>query len=251
MSECLYFMSECQIDFEWLLLSSWWFLGVIKSPGFCILYGLAPSKSLDMRLVIVFSIWCACQNIAVGQQYKDSWSAGDRALLVENLQTSFEAVLAEVEPLDEAQWRWRRDSTSWSVAMVVEHLITHDELFSREIRVLAALPEFVPLQDSLFSSDEEIMSYKNITTSNRGNAPSYLEPQNRWCSKSDALSAYRKTRNALIDFVRHTDSDLRKYYTKSGRGPTAYRDGHQLLLISIAHTQRHAEQIRIIIEEQP
>lgn len=47
--------------------------------------------------------------------------------------------------------------------------------------------------------------------------------------------------------AKSTDKDLRKYYTRSGRGPTEYRDIHQLLLISIAHTERHHKQIAGIL----
>ncbi len=152
----------------------------------------------------------------------------------------------ETDSLSDAQWNWKENEGEWSVAQVIEHLIVHDELFYREARVLTGLPAMAPQEDSLFAEDEAILSYREITPQNTGKAPSYMEPLGRWCSKEDALFAYSRVRKSLIQFVQTTDKDLRKFYTGSGRGPSAYRDLHQLLLISVAHTQRHLTQIQMI-----
>lgn len=50
----------------------------------------------------------------------------------------------------------------------------------------------------------------------------------------------------MIEFIQNTDKNLRAYATSSGRGTKKYRDLHQMILISIAHTRRHTEQIRKI-----
>ena len=119
------------------------------------------------------------------------WTESDREFLVNGLEQSLDAVLQSVDQLTEEQWSWQVDSNPWSVGLIVEHLITHDELF--------------------------------YLCARRSHSP--------------------RIRSALIDFVKSTEADLRAYYTQSGRGPTAYRDLHQLLLISIAHTLRHHQQI--------
>ena len=178
------------------------------------------------------------------------WEEADRSFLISRLSASLDTVVRSVASLSEEQWNWQADSNTWSIALVVEHLITHEELFYREVRVLSNLPN-MPVQDeSKFASDEAIMSYSEITDQNRGNAPVYLAPKGRWCDKERALASYRETRKAMIEFVSNTEANLRTYYTKSGRGPTEFRDLHQLLLISIAHTLRHAQQIRSIVEDQ-
>lgn len=177
-----------------------------------------------------------------------TWSSNDRAFLATHLQTSLETIMSAIDPLTEEQWSWQPDSNTWSIALVVEHLITHEELFYREVRVLSNLPSPPSVENAAFASDEAIMSYQDITDQNRGEAPSYLTPRGRWCKKSTALESYQDSRRAMIDFVNTTAANLRTYYTKSGRGPTTYRDLHQLLLISIAHTLRHAQQIKTIIE---
>lgn len=178
------------------------------------------------------------------------WEETDRSFLISELAASLDTILQSVTPLSVEQWNWHPDSNTWSIALVIEHLITHEELFYREVRVLSNLPSLPAQDESKFASDDAIMSYAEITEQNRGKAPVYLVPRGRWCDKEKALYSYQETRTAMIDFVSNTEANLRTYYTKSGRGPTVYRDLHQLLLISIAHTLRHAQQIRSLIEHQ-
>ncbi len=166
--------------------------------------------------------------------------------MLENLESSYMAVMNEIHSLSDHQWNWKSSDTTWSIALVTEHLILHDELFYREARVLTGIPQMPVQPDSLFAPDDEIFSYREITSANTGKAPSYMEPQGRWCSKQDAMDAYARIRSALIEFVDTSEKDFRKIYTSSGRGPTQYRDLHQLLLISVAHTQRHLKQIKQI-----
>ena len=201
-------------------------------------------KSLGLFLFLL--IFMSCQSNQSGKTYQRSWSEKDRSYLLKNLNTSLNSVIDEVDILNEAQWNWKLDDSRWSVAQVIEHLIVHDELFYRETRVLTGLPTMTSQEDSLFAKDEIILSYREITSQNTGKSPFYLEPLGRWCSKEEAVIGYSRVRKAMIEFVRSTDKDFRKFYTSSGRGPTAYRDLHQLLLISIAHTQRHLQQIQKI-----
>ncbi len=201
-------------------------------------------------LLLTLGSFFSCQPSSTTTNNERIWEEADRSSLRSGLSASLDNVLQSVAPLSEEQWNWQADSNTWSIALVVEHLITHEELFYREVRVLSNLPN-LPVQDeSKFASDEAIMSYSEITDQNRGKAPVYLAPKGRWCDKERALASYQETRKAMIDFVSSTEANLRAYYTKSGRGPTEFRDLHQLLLISIAHTLRHAQQIRGIVEHQ-
>ncbi len=192
---------------------------------------------------LLLSFLLACQTPSISDS-RASWSEADRQFLLDHLLISFDAVMDEVADLDPAQWEWQQDSSKWSISLVAEHLVVHEELFYREMRVLLALPEMSTVAADLFASDEAILSYRTVTQENTGRSPTYLEPLGRWCSKEDAMAGYQRARRAMIDLVGSTDRDLRAYYTTSGRGPTSYRDLHQLMLISIAHTERHLSQIR-------
>ncbi len=201
-------------------------------------------KINSIKILFILFMVISCAKKEDGKRYAKTWTDSDKAYLQEHLKGSLDSILKEVRPLSEAQFNWKPDDTQWSIAWVVEHLITHDELFYREVTVLSDLPEMKVLNDSLFEEDEGILSYGTVTLQNAGKAPPYLQPLGRWCSKQEALQAYMRTRRFLFTFVETTNKDLRKYYTTSGRGATAYRDLHQLLLISTAHTKRHLAQIQ-------
>ncbi|MBT8255323.1 MAG: DinB family protein [Bacteroidia bacterium] len=206
-----------------------------------------------MKLIyfILFTALISCQSNTKEMTYSKSWSQEEKNFLISSLTDSYQGVVEEVTSLDEAEWSWKAIDSVWSIAEVVEHLIVHDELFYREARVLTGLPTLPEQAESHFAADEEILSYKEITPQNTGKSPSYMEPMGRWCSKDEALAGYSHIRAMLIDFVKTTNKDLRQFYTSSGRGPTMYRDLHQLLLISGAHTERHRKQIQNIKTEMP
>lgn len=208
------------------------------------------NNSYLVPLLLTLGFFFSCQPSPSSTDNERRWEEADRSSLISGLSASLDSVLQSVAPLSEEQWNWQADSNTWSIALVVEHLITHEELFYREVRVLSNLPS-LPVQDGAkFASDKAIMSYSEITDQNRGKAPVYLAPKGRWCDKGMALASYQETRKAMIDFVSNTEVNLRAYYTKSGRGPTEFRDLHQLLLISIAHTNRHQQQIQAVLADE-
>lgn len=208
------------------------------------------NNKYSLPLLLVLGFLLSCEPTPTSPPNNRVWTEKDRKFLVTHLTTSLDTVIQTVKSLNEVQWNWQSDSTTWSIALVLEHLITHEELFYREVRVLSSLPSMAAIGDTKFATDEAIMSYSEITDQNRGKAPIYLAPKGRWCDKESALASYQETRKALIKFASDTEANLRAYYTKSGRGPTEFRDLHQLLLISIAHTRRHAQQIRAIMDHQ-
>ena len=172
------------------------------------------------------------------------WTEDDREVLTSYLEASLQSIFDEIIDLSDSAWLYKADPTQWSVAEIVEHLIVHDELFYRELTVLSALEPMPSLPPTSFALDAEILSYREVTSENRGTSPTYLEPLGRWSDKEAATAAYYTVRTRMIHYLKTYEGNLRAYYTKSGRGPTEYRDLHQLMLISIAHTERHLSQIR-------
>lgn len=174
------------------------------------------------------------------------WTADDRNYLITELTRTRDEVISEIIDLSDNQWNFQESEERWSIAEIVEHQEVHDELYRREITVLTQLPEMASCYNLEKDQDEEILSYAHITTNNSGKSPWYLEPKGRWKSKEAAIDAFQTMRNKIIEFIQSTDKDLRKFYTPSGRGKAEVRDLHQLMLISIAHTDRHLKQLRRI-----
>ena len=205
----------------------------------------------DKILIALFAaLLLACggreRNDGVENQRSGSWTGEERSFLVNGLKKVQTDLQKEVAELNEAQWFFKPDTNAWSISEVVEHLEVHDELFRREITVITQFPEMTHLSHLATDKDEDLLAYSQITDQNIAKAPWYLKPLGRWSSGEDALSAFNRVRDQLIRFIRETDKDLRKYYSPSGKGEAAYRDLHQLMLVSIAHANRHLEQIRRI-----
>ena len=173
------------------------------------------------------------------------WTQEEQDFLVKELNRNRLDIMREIQDLNAEQWNFKETKYRWSIAEIVEHLQVDDELFYRELQVLTQLPEMLP-QGLEHSDDEKILRYADVNRSNRSEAPWYLVPRGRWCSKKDAINAYQRGRNYLIEFVRSTKKDFRKYITPTGNGQkdSGLRDLHQLMLVSIAHTDRHLKQLQ-------
>jgi len=208
-------------------------------------------RKLSCVYLLIFFLIISCQKSANNNHNHkpvQSWTEEDRQFLLKGLENSRDTILSLAKTISPLDWKYKEVPESWSIADIVEHLEVHDELYYRELTVLTNLNETDEenLQD--IESDENVLSYRFVTDKNKGNSPWYLEPRQRWESKEKALAVYSLYRNKLIDFVKNTDKDLRKYVTTSGRGNTKYRDLHQLVLISIAHSERHIHQLKTQIK---
>ncbi len=217
-----------------------WYFGRVGVNGFV--------SKIMLLLLIAFCISCENpkDNIRSEHQALKSWTQKERGYLVRELRRIQTDLRAEVDHLSVEQWLFKSDTGAWSISEVVEHLEIHDVLFRREITVITQFPEMITLSHLATDTDEELMTYSQITGQNTAKSPWYLEPRGRWPSKEQAMDAFNKVRSEMIRFIEETDKDFRRYYSPSGKGKAAFRDLHQLMLVSIAHADRHLTQIRNI-----
>jgi len=190
----------------------------------------------------------ACHEISTTENRK-IWKEKDRAFLVSQLASTSDTLVALTSGLSSVQWRYSSDGNRWNIGQVVTHLVIHDALFYREIKASTSLPMPHIIPDSLLDEDNDIIPYANVTKDNSGKAPWYLKPDHRWSNQKATLQEFLQIREAYIQFIQKTNTNLRGYYSSNGRGKKPYRDLHQLTLVSIAHTKRHLVQIRGIIDE--
>jgi hypothetical protein len=59
------------------------------------------------------------------------WTEAEREVLLKGLERTKNEVSNEIKGLSEQQWNFKEDSTRWSIAEIVEHLITQDESFTK------------------------------------------------------------------------------------------------------------------------
>lgn len=174
------------------------------------------------------------------------WTETERQTLVAGLDRTRQLVLSEVATLNSQQWAFREQPGRWSIAEIVEHLGLQEDMYFREIYLIAQQPAQPGYRDKVQGNDAAVRAY--AVDPERGQASWFLEPKGRWSDPRNALEAFLHSRQQLTGFVRNTKVDLREHFTfrsYSGKqNQWSVRDLHQLMLTTIAHTERHVGQIR-------
>ncbi len=175
------------------------------------------------------------------------WTEAERKFLLDGLAQTRDLVVDATKGLTPAQWRFKEDPGRWSIAEIVEHLGLQDDMYFREMDIIAQQPSQPARRDGVKEQDALILQYAEDPE--KGQAPWILEPLGRWAADpTKAVAAFVRTRQHLIDFVRDTKTDLRLHITfrvyKGKANRWSARDLHQLMLTNIAHTRRHLDQLQ-------
>lgn len=201
-----------------------------------------------MKWIILGFISCLCTSSIFAQKI---WTEADKEFLLAELERTKKEVVDEIKDLTPAQWHFKEDSSRWSIQGIVEHIELQDGLYYREIYVVTKAPQFPLERKNIHRNDSIILNY--AVDPRKGKTQWNLEPIGRYYTQEKAIFAFQQTRNHLIDFVKNTDLDIRSYYTYrnyqvggdlSNVSAWDVRDLHQVLLTTIAHTDRHLSQIK-------
>ena len=194
------------------------------------------------------------------QQPIKLWTEIDRTFLLVHLERTRKELMIETKELNASQWYFQDDSSRWSIAQIIEHLVLQEEAYFRELSVIAASPERSDFVEKVKGNDTIFLDY--ATDPNPGQAGWYAEPKGRFCIKEDAISAFNTARIKAENLIKLANSDFRKQFTfrniskeKIASNPEFYeirtvRDLHQLVLNNIAHTDRHLHQIKKVKEHE-
>jgi hypothetical protein len=190
------------------------------------------------------------QNSDKGVRSAKLWSAKDKELLMLELERNRKDLIKEIEELSIQQWNFKEDSARWSIAEIVEHLFAQNESYRIEMRTALNQPELIQFIEKARGNDQVFVNYSTDTL--KADA-GFLSPIGRFCSKEMAIFAFNRTQDALIHMVSTSTKDFRKHFTfrsfvfdghLSNAEKYNVRDMHQLMLTSIAHTDRHLNQLR-------
>lgn len=178
------------------------------------------------------------------------WTESEREDLLKGLERTKNKVFLEIKGLSEQQWNFKEDTTRWSISEIVEHLITQDESYTKEIWTCLSQPELPQFIDKAKGNDQVFVEYSDDPL--KADA-GFLSPFGRYCSKEKSEFAYNRIRNALYGTVINSKVDFRKHFTFrnfkfDGQLTSAetynVRDMHQIVLTCISHTDRHLKQLR-------
>lgn len=145
-------------------------------------------------------------------------------------------VLESVTGLSPAQWNYRPDSNTWSIADIVEHLVLIEPRVHDRIANIGNAPEEEPGHNR-----EEIDNFivnQVPTRCVKAKAPAPVCPANRWTGP-EALQLFLASRDQTMQLL--AAPRLRgRVMPHPLFGPW---DGYQWLLAVASHSARHATQI--------
>ncbi|MEZ4904565.1 MAG: hypothetical protein R2822_23870 [Spirosomataceae bacterium] len=92
------------------------------------------------------------------------WTEADRQFLLDGLKSTQIELMKEVENLNEVQLAFKIDSSKWSIAEVLEHLGTFEEILQWDLFCNQYTPEQSGFTNNLSIKDSVMLAYATDTT---------------------------------------------------------------------------------------
>jgi hypothetical protein len=162
------------------------------------------------------------------------------------LQQTRNGVIGAIKGLSDAQWNYKPALDSWSIAEIVEHIVTVLDRVTGPIREqLAAAPAGPEGYD--VRQVDSIVLHQFAVRLQKFPAPEYVRPSGclPQCEAHEGLATgYAR----LAEYLESTP-DLRQHALPAAplkavsQGAYEFLDGYQWILAAAAHTERHTKQI--------
>jgi uncharacterized damage-inducible protein DinB len=189
-----------------------------------------------MRKLFTLGFILAAAAYADGGAMSDS----ERTYLLEQLEQSKKAVLASIDGLTDAQWKFKPAPAVWSVQECAEHIVLAEGYIFQGTQQVLKTPA-VPRPEKSNAEVDRVLVTRIQDRSQKVTAPEPLVPGRKFATPEDAAKAFAEAREKTIAYVKSTEDDLR---THVGPGPAGQMDAYQFLLLISAHSARHTAQIR-------
>ncbi|WP_299107265.1 DinB family protein [uncultured Tenacibaculum sp.] len=175
-------------------------------------------------------------------QCKDTTTltAKEREFAITELNKSKDNLLKAIKDLNEAQFYFKVDENTWSIAECVEHVTLFvDEVFEilDESLELPANPD--RRKDVKFSDNELLLFVQDRTTKSK--TQEEFQPNKTYENPSETIDIFQEKLEKHIAYLENTKDDLRNHYVNFGTV-----DAYQIFLYMAAHTNRHIAQIEEI-----
>jgi hypothetical protein len=190
-------------------------------------------KKLSLLLACVFLL----AGIASAQSAPPTDAERQRAIKL--LEDSRRAFLDSIKGLSEAQWKFKPDANTWSVAECAEHITVSEDYRMQLVRKIGTQPAQAARPEIRERDDFIIKAL--LDRSKKAQAPEMLRPSNRWADAPALTKQFEADRAKTIDFMRTTPEDLRGRWT--AHPVFKEMDVYQWILLIGAHSSRHTAQI--------
>jgi uncharacterized damage-inducible protein DinB len=167
-------------------------------------------------------------------------TGAERAYLIEQLELSKKNMLASIQGVTEAQWKFKPAPNVWSVAECAEHIVlAEDYIFGASQQILKT-PAVARLATANAEADKKLVAVIQ-DRSQKATAPEPITPSGKFATPDDAAKEFTARRDKTIEYVKTTQDDLRVHTMD---GPAGKMDAYQFLLLLASHSARHTAQIR-------
>lgn len=202
------------------------------------------AQKISMSLVMAASVWLGATVAAaqtMGQAPATTLTDQERAMAVQQFQTTRDNFLKSIAGLSQKQWTFKPAPDRWSVAEVAEHItISESTIFGIVQNKVMSSPAAPEKREQVKGKDEIILE-RVPDRSHKVQAPEILRPTGRWPAQADLTKTFEASRAATIEYIRTTKDDLRDHFFDHPVLGTI--DGYQWLLLISAHSARHTAQI--------
>jgi len=168
---------------------------------------------------------------------------GERAFLVEQMETTKKAFLASIAGLSEAQWTFKPAPAVWSVAECAEHILLAEDYIFNASQGILKTPVVARLETSTLEHDR-MLAAAILDRSHKATAPEPIDPVGKGpiMTPAEVARAFTEKRDQHIAYLKTTHDDLRLHTATTPN--TGTMDCYQFILLTAAHSGRHTAQIK-------
>src|ERR1700722_4767870 len=131
----------------------------------------------------------------------------DRAIA--ELTASRQQFLDSVAGLSPAQWNFKPDEKTWSVAECAEHIAVSEDVIFGRVKMMTQAPA-APDKKSVVTDDFILKAV--VDRSQKFQAPEGLRPTHRFASPQEIIDHFKQSREQTLAYVRDTQDDLRGHF---------------------------------------
>jgi hypothetical protein len=177
---------------------------------------------------------------ASGFAGEGAMNPAERAYLLDVLGSTQKAMIASIQGLSDAQWRFKPAPEVWSVQECAEHIILSEDFIRESALKVAQTPAVARPATSTAEQDRKL--FESIQDrSKKANAPEPIRPGAKFATPADAVKEFTARRAKTIEYVKTTNDELRTHVTPT---PIGQADVYQFLLLLASHSARHTAQIK-------
>ncbi|MEO9869647.1 DinB family protein [Ekhidna sp.] len=173
-------------------------------------------------------------------------SKEERKKALSHLKDSQSNLMSLVGGLNEDQLNFKVNEESWSIANCMEHIAISEENLMGMVKMSLKEQADPSKRAEVAMSDNQLIG---IITSREQKVKTRkeFEPTNSFGGFSSTIKTFKERRKENMKFVKSTDMDLRNHYIQF---PFGLIDSYQGIMFISGHTQRHADQIKEIMESE-